>query len=87
MARADESRAMRVFFCALAAAGPPFAIAADTYPSRPIRFLVPSPPGGSPDILARIVGNKLTEQMDVGTQEALSAEGVDVQLPAEQARS
>lgn len=36
---------------------------AQTYPSKPIRFLVPSPAGGSPDILARIVGNRLSEQM------------------------
>jgi len=33
------------------------------YPIKPIRFLVPSPPGGSPDILARIVGQKLTERL------------------------
>lgn len=38
-------------------------VSADSYPSKPIRFLVPSPPGGSPDILARIVGNKLSDQM------------------------
>jgi len=37
--------------------------AAETYPSRPIRFLVPSPPGGSPDILARILAGRLSEQM------------------------
>ena len=36
---------------------------AQQYPSKPIRFLVPSPPGGSPDILARIVSQKLTEQL------------------------
>lgn len=54
---------MRVFWWVLAGAGAPSAIAADTYPNRPIRFLVPSPPGGSPDILARIVGSKLTEQL------------------------
>lgn len=36
---------------------------AQAYPGKPIRFLVPSPPGGSPDILARIVGNKLSDQM------------------------
>jgi tripartite-type tricarboxylate transporter receptor subunit TctC len=36
---------------------------AQPYPTKPIRFLVPSPPAGSPDILARIVGNKLSEQM------------------------
>jgi tripartite-type tricarboxylate transporter receptor subunit TctC len=39
------------------------ACAAESYPSRPIRFIVPSPPGGSPDILARIVSQKLFEQM------------------------
>ncbi len=54
---------VRALCCVLAAAPAPLAIAADTYPSRPIRFLVPSPPGGSPDILARIVGSRLTEQM------------------------
>ncbi|HYC48530.1 MAG TPA: tripartite tricarboxylate transporter substrate binding protein [Burkholderiales bacterium] len=37
--------------------------AAESYPSRPIRLLVPSPPGGSPDILARITAVKLSEQM------------------------
>jgi len=39
------------------------AAAAQGYPSKPIRFLVPSPAGGSPDILARIVGTRLSEQM------------------------
>jgi tripartite-type tricarboxylate transporter receptor subunit TctC len=36
---------------------------AQSFPSKPIRFIVPSPPGGSPDILARIVSQKLTEQL------------------------
>ena len=36
---------------------------AQSFPDRPIRFIVPSPPGGSPDILARIVSHKLSEQM------------------------
>lgn len=36
---------------------------AQNYPSKPVRFLVPSPPGGSPDILARIVSTKLSEQI------------------------
>jgi tripartite-type tricarboxylate transporter receptor subunit TctC len=38
----------------------PAAQAAD-YPERPIRILVPFTPGGSTDILARMIGQKLTE--------------------------
>jgi len=33
------------------------------YPSRPIRFIVPFPPGGPTDVIARIVGQKLTESL------------------------
>jgi tripartite-type tricarboxylate transporter receptor subunit TctC len=44
-------------------AGQDEARAADNYPSHPVRFIVPSPAGGSPDILARIVASKLSEQM------------------------
>lgn len=39
------------------------AAAAQNYPNKPIRFLVPSPAGGSPDILARIVSTRLSEQI------------------------
>lgn len=35
--------------------------AADTYPVRPIRFIVPFPPGGGADTLARTVGQKMGE--------------------------
>src|SRR5262250_3279034 len=31
------------------------------YPTRPIRLIVPIPPGGAPDISARVVGQRLAE--------------------------
>lgn len=43
----------------------PVAMADDAYPSKPIRIIVPFTPGGSPDILARAVGQKITESTGV----------------------
>ena len=40
------------------------AFAATTdYPSKPVRLLVPFPPGGGADAMARIITPKLTERM------------------------
>ena len=36
---------------------------AQSYPSKPIRLIVAFPPGGSTDIIARIVGHKLGERL------------------------
>lgn len=36
---------------------------ADNYPSKPIRVIVPSSPGGSPDVMARIIGAALGEEL------------------------
>ncbi len=39
------------------------AAAQQAYPTKPIRFIVPFPPGGSTNIAARIIGQKLNESL------------------------
>jgi tripartite-type tricarboxylate transporter receptor subunit TctC len=51
----------KLLTAALLAAGT--AYAADPYPARPVRFLVPAPPGGTVDHIARLIAPFLSEQM------------------------
>jgi tripartite-type tricarboxylate transporter receptor subunit TctC len=39
----------------------PAAVMAQEYPAKSIRWIVPYPPGGTSDVVARVIGQKLTE--------------------------
>src|ERR1700680_636090 len=41
----------------------PVGAPAQDFPSRPIRIIVPNPPGGAGDISARLIGQKLSESL------------------------
>jgi tripartite-type tricarboxylate transporter receptor subunit TctC len=55
-------RSIRVCLLAIACGGLPDAAVAQGYPSRPIRLVVPFAPGGTNDIVGRLVGLRLAER-------------------------
>jgi tripartite-type tricarboxylate transporter receptor subunit TctC len=59
-----STRAAFVLIASLAGAAAHAAAApAEAYPTKPIRFIVPFSPGGTNDILARMIGVHLTEKL------------------------
>ena len=56
---------LRVFAFLVAAVCATGVLADDAYPNKPIRIIVPFPPGGGTDIIARTVAAKLTESWKV----------------------
>ncbi len=60
--------ARAVFSCAAALlfASMSHIVLAQTYPSKPVRMIVPFPPGGATDIVGRLIAQKLTDSW--GTQ-------------------
>ncbi|NUZ06909.1 Bug family tripartite tricarboxylate transporter substrate binding protein [Piscinibacter koreensis] len=58
----QRRRVLRGFAAAALASALPFATAQD-YPSHSMRIIVPFAPGGSTDVLARLMGNALSERL------------------------
>ena len=52
-----------VVLSAVAAMLAPLAAFSQNYPTKPVRILVPWPPGGANDVVARVVSQRLTEQL------------------------
>ena len=56
---------MRVLLCVFfIAAFFPMTAAAETYPNRPLRLIVPFPPGGSNDVVGRMIAAQLSTRLD-----------------------
>jgi tripartite-type tricarboxylate transporter receptor subunit TctC len=52
----------KVFLAVLAAVLAQQAVAAENFPAKTIRFIVPFPPGGATDVVTRVVAQKLNDQ-------------------------
>jgi tripartite-type tricarboxylate transporter receptor subunit TctC len=64
-----ESRRSKIFgallvLSALFSVSPAAAVsAADTYPNKPVRLIIPQPPGGGTDTIGRLIAAKLSENL------------------------
>jgi tripartite-type tricarboxylate transporter receptor subunit TctC len=79
---------MRTFLLALLLMLAPVAVKAqDTYPSRPITIVVPFPPGGSSDVVTRLIAQKFADNLkaNVVIQNSGGGGGVPAALAFKQA--
>lgn len=56
-------RALAALVLGACCATPAIAIAADAWPNQPIRFVVPYPPGGPTDLMARLIAEPLAQKL------------------------
>ncbi len=59
----NKDSAIRRLVCVVGCCAYAGVVGAQTYPAKPIKLIVPFAPGGPNDLLARLVGQKITEQM------------------------
>ena len=60
---AARRRLLRLAACTAALGAVPRLACAQAYPSRPVRWVVPFPPGGGTDTLARVIGQRLSQRL------------------------
>src|SRR5215467_11284577 len=60
----EEKRMMRIAWMAALLACTGAALAQQGYPNRPLRMVIPWPPGQATDLAGRIVANKMTELLN-----------------------
>jgi tripartite-type tricarboxylate transporter receptor subunit TctC len=63
LTRLSRRQAATLALAVLAAAAAPLALGQAAYPTKTIKIVVPFPPGGSTDLLARRIGEKLAASM------------------------
>ncbi len=63
MKRVTTGKVVSFLVASIAALGPVPAISAETYPSKPIRIVVGTAPGGATDITTRLVAQKMSERL------------------------